>query len=123
MEVTSTLRGNSRLLQSVASTFSVAADNQVNNFELLLELPTCFECCPVEVDESLPPESVQTEPNSDSVTASEDNSLKDSPQANSDEDDDRQAEGVASELAVIQAPLPGTMTMRTPPSRSRSQAN
>lgn len=106
MEVTSASRGNSRLFHSASSTFSVAADNQVSNFELLLDLPTASACCPVEVDENPPPESVQVDPSSDAVTASEQNSQMDASQTDSDEDDDRLAESVASELAVIQAPLP-----------------
>ena len=106
MEVTSASRGNNRLFHSASSAFSVASDNQVSNFELLLDLPTVSACCPVEVDENPPPEPAQTDPTSDTVTTSEQNSLKDASQSNSDEDDDRLAESVASELAVIQAPLP-----------------
>lgn len=106
MEVTSASRGNNRLFHSASSTFSVAADNQVSNFELLLDLPTASACCTVAVEESPPPEPAQTEPTSDTVTASEQNSQKDVSQTDSDEDEDRLAESVASELAVIQAPLP-----------------
>ena len=106
MEVTSASRGNNRLFHSVSNLFSGGSENQLSNFELLLDLPTVSTCCPTQVDENPPPEPAQTDPTSDTVTASEQNSQTDASQSNSDEDDDRLAESVASELALIQAPLP-----------------
>lgn len=106
MEVTSASRGNNRLFHSASSAFSAGSDSQISNFELLLDLPTASACCPVEVDENPPPEPAQTDSTEDAVPASEQNAQTDASQSNSDEDDDRLAESVASELAVIQAPLP-----------------
>ncbi len=106
MEVTSASRGNNRLFHSVSNPFSGGSENQLSNFELLLDLPTVSTCCPAQVDEIPPPEPTQTDPTSDEVTPSEDNSLKDSSETNSDKDEDKRAESVASEMAVIQAPLP-----------------
>ncbi len=106
MEVTSASRGNNRLFQSVSNPFSGGSENQLSNFELLLDLPTVSTCCPTQVDEIPPPEPAQTDLNSDEVTPNEDNSLKESSQTNSDKDEDRRPDSVVSELVVIQAPLP-----------------
>lgn len=122
MEVTSASRGNNWLFHSASNNFSVAGDSQVSNFELLLDLPTASACCAVEVDENPPPEPSQTDPTTDTVTASEQNSQKDVSQSNSDEDDDRLADSVASELAVIQTPLPKQIEKDTEKAQDESSS-